>query len=800
MLSINKFFLILLIISKPLYAADLSISEEFNGLKNFVSGKKGSSFSSIYPLMESMVIESDINSYQKEDLASEIDSSLIQEWEDSWRKKDISAFSKLLSKDFKLAVWDQGQVSKYSTEYFKVNQWKPFGTSSELTFLRKYFSNFKKIEDVELQLVFFEPEQNSKKDEYSRALTKVRFDIRAQSSNGSVVNDRGIFNAIFEKTNGVWRLKQFVLDNGESVWAKEKFFSDSTKYAGLDQIPSRTRNEAIRRGGYALALADYNGDGLVDMLIGSEKETSLYKGVSGGKFVLDKEATSQLSEEEGVKTAVFADLSNGGSQDLILTKFNYSKDVPFISVYRNKKGKFVKVDFKNKRNPLYWPMPAAVSDFNNDGFLDLYVGFPGARDFTHSKTKEETNGLQTWMPHGLFLNNGRADLLEANKEAFNGSMDFNLHTYPHSAIAIDLNNDNLQDLIVMDDRGGLSPVFMNLGKGKFKELAGQIGLSNKGYGMGTAVADFSGDGLPDVVLTNVDFISSIRMGQLNSNPDINTLAKGLLYFKNKGDGSFEEVSAKAKLDWAGLGAAGAEAIDYDNDGWPDLYVANGLWSGTSRHEDLSSYFTRGMAIHFHNDRPMLDYTRSIYMKILTDYNGTLNKEGKGKLSMAGYQHNRLFHNNRDGTFTEIGYVAGVDTIADGYVIAKADLRKSGKLDLILRNADPGTNEYMFPTVQVLSNNTPVTNKSLQLRLEGVKSNRDGIGVKVTASIGERKIVQELVCNNGAAQSDKVVHIGMGQNKVIDALEVRWPSGKKNLLKNVQPGYLTIKEDTALGTL
>ncbi len=732
-----------------------------------------------------------------EDVAVEIEQNLLPKWESAWRSRDVVAFQKLQAANVEFFGWKEVEAVRSGSapqhfQYFNLVSDKSAAGSN---FVSKYLKGFTKFDDVEFQIIEIHARDNKNaklsKVDFDTSHLKVRFDVRGVDVNGVLKNDRGVLKVTVSRVDGNWLVNRFELFSGDSVKAKNRFFVDATSSSGLANVPKYLRREAIRRGGYALAVADYNKDGISDVLVGTKKETILYQGKIGGKFQRSKSAA--IIQELGVKSAIFTDFNNDGWPDLVLTKFDPSAE-HFVSIYKNRNGKFVKEKFDSKTNPLYWPMPATVGDFNGDGHIDLYVGFPGVQDFTNLKVKLTEAETENWLPHGLFINNANGGLLEARSDAFGEIKGRDDYTYPHSAIAMDLNGDRLQDLIVMDDRGGLSPFFMNLGDGKFREMTTQSGLSNSGYGMGTAVADFNLDGLTDVVMTNVDFSAALRItnGSIQSKAaGVENFDRGLVYFQNVGNGKFERKTEESNLNWPGLGAAGAESFDYDNDGWPDLYVANGLWSGSSRHNDLSSYFVRGTALRLNSSRSAVDYSGSPYMDILVHHRGK--EKSVNRLSMAGYQRNRLFHNNRDGTFTEIGYLAGLDSIADGYVIAKANLQKNGKMDLILRNGDPGTKEYSYPIVQVFLNKTPVSNNSLLVTLEGVDSNRDAIGSKVVAKVGNQKIVQELLANNGCAQSERVVHIGMGSAKQIDSLEVQWPSGNTTVLSDLKPGNLHIKE-------
>lgn len=710
---------------------------------------------------------------EKERLAFEIERSLIIKWRQSCEQKKMP--QELLDKNFKAEGWKLSPHNLSTASYFEARKIEAHKEGKDLA---TWFKTYNKVEDCTLNMVGVDSIDKSD----SKAKITLHFDVRGTGSSQELQNDRGDVTAEVMKTGKDWRLTSFTLLSGERVSTSKKFFDDATKMTQLHQAPIEPRGEAIRRGGYALALGDYNNDGRLDLYLGREGSSILYKGNAKGEF--QKDESFKFPTELSVKTAAFADMDNDGWRDLITVKFVPLKE-SMVTLYRNDKGTFKKVNFDQGFNPPDFAMPAAVADFNNDGYLDFYVGYPGVKDFTHVAKPEASQK----SPHGLFLNDQKGSLKGFDGNAFLDSKN-RIHNrdlvFPHSALAADFDQDGFQDLIVVDDRGGLSPMFKNLGNGKFQEVTEQLELKNVGFGMGSAVADVDHDGLLDIVMTNVDFDASRRIGT-------SQFGRGLTLWRNKGNGKFEETK-NAGLDWIGLGAGGAEFIDFDNDGWADLYVKNGLWSGTQRDEDLSSYFVRSWIAGFVYPGITLDSTQSGFMKILTDFKGNLtDTKTEGTLSMAGYQRNRLFRNNRNGTFTEIGYLAGVDSIADGYVVAKADLNKDGKMDLVLRNADPGTLAYKFPSVQVYVNKLDTKNHSLILGLEGTKSNKEGFGAKVMVSYGTEKVIQELSANNGAAQSDRYLHFGLGEQKEAARIEVRWPSGIVTVQKNVPAGFITIKE-------
>jgi hypothetical protein len=636
---------------------------------------------------------------------------------------------------------------------------------------------------------------------------------------------------VAQQEGGAWKLAGMNVSAADTVRGEKALFADVTAQSLKANVPVYQRIEAIRRGGYALAMGDYDNDGNSDMYVGTWGSGVLLKGAADGSFTPDTSAG--LQDHSLVKSALFADFDNDGWQDLFLVRFTpadengQSAKGADLVYYRNDgTGKFVAAEAPfNGREPAGHAMPAAINDFDNDGSLDVYVGYPGSRDFTVLGD----GGGQTLLMQGMMMNDGTGKFTEKGRAAFEGQGPSTV--YAHSSMSVDYDQDGDADIVVIDDRGGLSPVYQNQGKGVFKQVAKDIGLGNEGFGMGIAAADIDNDGLMDFAMTNVDFVAGHRYLESCAKnwgvPARSSLQRGLRMFHNDGDGQFTEITDRAGLGWAGEGLAGAEFVDYNNDGLQDLYVANGLWSGTSEDQDLSSLFIRAYADRVawgeimsllsyvpENDAELTEWYRkhkdapdqhrmesqSTFMRILSIYQGDIQTPGAGapeRPSMAGFQRKRMFRNNGDGTFTEVGYIAGVDSLADGYVIARADINHDGKVDLVLRNGDPGTKENSFAPVQILRNES-VAGNSLVLTFQGVASNRDGVGALITVKANGKTMSSQLIANNGTAQSEKFVHFGLGSAQVADEVVIRWPSGTVQTLKNVKAGALRIVESEAVG--
>lgn len=638
-------------------------------------------------------------------------------------------------------------------------------------------------------------------------------DVRGLSQ-GLLRQDRGWVTVTFHTDiSSGWQISQLEMTTQDILTTPKASFVDVTEKSGLSTVPLFPRLEALRRGGYAITAGDIDSDNDVDIYVGGWGESKLYINDGSGKFT-DATQTASLHGVDRVKAAAMADLDNDGDKDLLVSRFIDDK-AEDVLVYINEGevggAKFTMNDHAVQKALQYdRAMPLTVADFNNDAKLDVYVGFPGARDFTYLDAKPST--LNT---HGLFLNSGDTDSIQFTDSTIASGLDVapmqrvGLAAYPHASVKADFDGDGKVDLMIADDRRGVSQVFKNDGSAKFAEVSSQAQLYNHGWAMGVAVGDYDNDGLPDIYYSNIDFLAAKRISAALGNADIQTFHGNRLY-RNLGNGKFADVTETAGVGWAGEATAGSSWVDYDNDGDLDLLVLNGLWTGPGD-QDLSSLFNQAYVAELlieqtDKAKALADIApdaislrnpgfNNMIIQILTHYTGDLDSIGVDagndvpSLSLGGNQRNMVFRNNGDGTFTEVGYALGLDSIDDGYMPAIADVNGDGKVDIFVRNCDPGTDAYQYPSLRLFENQGTTVGNALHISLrgDGVSSNKDAVGAKITVEVEGRMMVREIDTVAGAAQSQMMAFFGLGEATKADTVTIQYPSGVTQVYKDVPMG-------------
>ena len=516
-------------------------------------------------------------------------------------------------------------------------------------------------------------------------------------------------------------------------------FTDMATKAGLTAPVvfggENTKKYIIETTGTGVAIFDYDNDGWPDIFIvngtklegfapGKAPRSHLYHNNHDGTFtdVTEKAGLTHTGWGQGV---CVGDYDNDGFEDLYVTY--YGKNV----LYRNNgNGAFTDVSEKAgvAGNGKNWGTGCAFVDYDRDGKLDLivanYVDYdsatalaPGERPSCMWKGVPVMCGPRglPWAKNILYHNLGNGTFEDVTKKA---NIDKTNGHYAFSVATLDYDDDGWPDIFVACDSTA-SILYHNNHDGTFSDVAVVSGAAfnddgREQAGMGSTVADYDGDGRLDIFKTNFS-------------DDTSTL------YHNNGDGTFDDKTFPAGfgLNTQYLGW-GTMFLDVDNDGWPDLLLVNG----------------------------------HVYPEVDSQHLGSNFREPK-----------ILYHNNGNGTFTDISASAGpaISAASSSRGLAIGDLWNDGRISAVISN--------MNAPPMLLVNDLRNGNHWIALRTVGTKSNRDGIGAKITVKAGARTFVDEVRSGSSYdSNSDMRVHFGLGVAAKIDSVQVRWPSG---LVENFQ---------------
>ena len=234
------------------------------------------------------------------------------------------------------------------------------------------------------------------------------------------------------------RSKPLELVSLETISSQSKHFVDRTQSSGFDKLPEYPRLEALRRGGYAISTEDIDSDGDSDLFIGGWGESKLYLNNGQGSFEDITERTN-LRHYTKVKAAAVTDMDNDGDKDIVLSRFVDTTAEDLLVLYNDGSEKFtlgkndvmMTMDYDRA-------MPLTVADFNNDGLNDIYVGFPGAQDFTflnHSQVAKSTQGMFYADGQGGFKDATVESGIDVSPEQ--RKLEDLVATYPHAAAPAD---------------------------------------------------------------------------------------------------------------------------------------------------------------------------------------------------------------------------------------------------------------------------------------------------------------------------------------------------------------------------
>ncbi|MGH9503997.1 MAG: FG-GAP-like repeat-containing protein [Terriglobales bacterium] len=512
-----------------------------------------------------------------------------------------------------------------------------------------------------------------------------------------------------------------------------------------------------------VSIGDIDDDGFDDLYICQPAglPNRLYRNRGDGTFEDITEA-SGVGILENTVCALFADFDNDGRQDLIVVR----TDGPLLFVNQGG-GKFrQKPDaFKFARPPQGTFTGAAVADYDRDGWLDiyfcLYLYYQGTGQYKYpSPYYDAENG----PPNFMMRNQRDGSFRDVTAET---GLDKNNTRYSFCCGWSDYNRDGWPDLYVVNDFGRKN-LYRNNGDGTFTDVAAAAGVEDVGAGMGVCWLDYDNDGAEDLYVADMwsaagTRISSQEIFQKEAPEAVRALyrkhARGNSLFQASGAG-FQDTGAAAGVEM-GRWAWSSDAWDFDHDGFPDLYVANGMVSGPSR-DDLNSFFWRQVVAN----SPVEAKSSRDYEQGWNALNELLRSDG----TWSGYERNVFYANNRNGTFSDVSGAVGLDFAEDGRAFALADFNHDGRLEVFLKNRNG-------PQLRLLQNVLNELAPSIAFRLRGGKSNRDAIGAAITVETDSGRQVRMLQAGSGfLSQHSKEVFFGLGEAKGPVRASIRWPSG------------------------
>ena len=520
--------------------------------------------------------------------------------------------------------------------------------------------------------------------------------------------------------------------------------------------------------------------------ISSAENRYIIESMSGGAAVFDCDADGFL-DAATVNGSAVENFKKGG--DLFVTLYRQ------IGAGKNKTPKFENITASANLTRKGWGMGVTAVDFDADGILDLFVTGYGGNAVYRGKGAckyEDATDKSGLKGVGFQTGSAWADY----------DRDGDLDVFVPGYVALDLNNlpvfgSNAKTCSYKGIRVQCGPrgllgerdyFYQNQGDGTFKEIAEKVGLAdkNKYYGLGVVWADYDNDGWLDLYVAN------------DSSPNY--------LYKNNRDGTFSDVSFESGTAYSGAGeeqgSMGVGFADYDNDGWQDVFVTNfenepnALYRnlGDKGFLDVSAEARVAQA-----SKPLVGWGTSF---VDFDNDGWLDlfvvnghvypqMEFVKSETVAGFRQPLLLQRNTgDGKFEDVAVASGLRSLPlySGRGAAFGDLNNDGLIDIVVTN--------LGDKPIVLLNTTENKNQSVSFKLVQNGKNKDAVGARLTLKTDKRSLIQEVEAGASyLSQNDFRLHFGLNSSEKIQSVEIRWSDGKTETVSGVAPNrILTVTQN------
>ncbi len=466
-------------------------------------------------------------------------------------------------------------------------------------------------------------------------------------------------------------------------------------------------------------LGDFNGDQRVDLIVGALDEApQLYLADQEGRYAAEPIVLPTAPHTQ-TSAITAGDLDGDGDLDVWITQYK----------------------------PAYigGQMPTPYFD-SNDGF-----------------------------PSVLLQNDGRGGFKDITAAAGLAAKR-NRRTY--STSLVDLDEDRDLDLVVVSDFAGVD-VYQNDGAGRFTDVSEKMLETRNTFGMAHTFGDFDGDGAQDLFVTGMSSTTARRLSSMGlGRPEFARLQemRAVMGYGNRvhlargkrlRDASFADDIARSGWSW------GTASFDLENDGDPEVYVANGHISGQTAKDYCTEFWRHDIYAEESSETPALN---EFFM------NSIVGRITQG-VSWNGFEHNHLFLNRGGRAFRNIAYLMGVATERDSRSVVSADFDNDGRMDLLVSAAPKVAGSRSDYKLLLFRNRLPATGNWIGFNLHAINIGQSPIGAEVVLHLpkGKRRVKRLVTGDSFLAQHPATAHFGLGAETRVERAVVRWPNGQTKTL-------------------